>query len=355
MKAKGLNLLIALLSLCMTSCLELFETDKKGTLVISFPQEFKLESKSGSITDPNNFILSVCNSKGEQIYRGEFGYAPDQMLVDPGTYTISAVSCEFNEPEFECPQYGDNQVVKVSSGKTTNVVLSCYQLNSGIRLKIDSSFLNEYPNGILFLKSSQGRLMYGYNENRIAYFKPGSVSLILSNDNKESSLLSKNLIAQQILTLSISASQESSLQSGSGISISVDTSRTWISDNYYIGGSNKGDESESALTITQAKSKTGSSDVWVYGYIVGGDLSSSNCSFCAPFNSRTNMVIASKATCKDKGSCMSVQLSKGDIRDELNLVDHQEYLGKQIYLKGDIVESYYGIPGIQNISEYKWK
>ena len=46
---------------------------------------------------------------------------------------------------------------------------------------------------------------------------------------------------------------------------------------------------------------------------------------------------------------------EGDIRDELNLVDHPENLGKQIYIKATVVEAYYGIPGIQNISEYKWK
>ena len=52
---------------------------------------------------------------------------------------------------------------------------------------------------------------------------------------------------------------------------------------------------------------------------------------------------------------MSVQLAKGDIRDDLNLVDHPELLGRQVFLLGDIVESYYGIPGVQNISEYRLK
>ena len=66
-------------------------------------------------------------------------------------------------------------------------------------------------------------------------------------------------------------------------------------------------------------------------------------------------MLAAKSSCREKSSCLSVQLAKGDIRDELNLVDHPELLGKQVFLRGDIVESYYGIPGIQNISEYKFK
>ena len=49
---------------------------------------------------------------------------------------------------------------------------------------------------------------------------------------------------------------------------------------------------------------------------------------------------------------MSVQLLKGDIRDALNLVDNPELLGRKVYMKGDIVESYYGIPGIKNITDF---
>lgn len=100
---------------------------------------------------------------------------------------------------------------------------------------------------------------------------------------------------------------------------------------------------------------TGEEDVWVYGYIVGGDLSSSGASFTPPFKSRTNIIIAARSSTADKSSCMSVQLQKGDIRDALNLVDNPDILGDQIFLKGNIVEAYYGIPGIQGITEYEFK
>ena len=43
----------------------------------------------------------------------------------------------------------------------------------------------------------------------------------------------------------------------------------------------------------------------------------------------------------------------GDVLDALNLVDHEENLGRQVFLKGDIVEAYYGIPGLQNITEFE--
>ena len=89
--------------------------------------------------------------------------------------------------------------------------------------------------------------------------------------------------------------------------------------------------------------------------LCSGDLSSSSASFSTPFKSRTNLLLGTRSSSSDKGSCLSVQLLKGDIRDALNLVDNPDILGTQIFLKGDIVESYYGIPGIQNITEYEIK
>ena len=40
------------------------------------------------------------------------------------------------------------------------------------------------------------------------------------------------------------------------------------------------------------------------------------------------------------------------MREALNLASNPSNLGKKLYLKGDIVSAYYGIPGIKNISDY---
>ena len=167
-------------------------------------------------------------------------------------------------------------------------------------------------------------------------------------------LCSRYLEARQVLQINLTISDNQSSNIAAGIHIQVDTSRNWTSENICIGADNpdKGNEKENAYSIAQAKDNIGASDVWVYGYIVGGDLSSSRCSFEAPFSSRTNIAIAAKSSCTDKEACMSVQLSQGKIRDALNLVDNPGLLGKMVYIKGDIVESYYGIPGIQSIVDY---
>ena len=347
---------LAAATLAVSSCDLMTLPKEQGAISIHFVEDSEILTKAGAQIDTNNFILSVTDSKGASLYYGTFGSAPESIIASAGTYTVSAKSCDFNTPLFDKPQYGDSQVVVVSSGKTSSVTLECVQINAGVRLKIDPTFLTAYPNGVFFLKSADGKLMYGYSEKRIAYFKPGNVSLVLNENSKDQTVCTRNLQAQEILTININVSNPRA-EAAAGIHIQVDTTRFWDSETIDLGGGSgdgRGQTKETAFSVGQAKDHVGDSDVWVYGYIVGGDLTSSKCSFEGPFSSRTNFVIATKSTCTDKESCISVQLPNGKIRDALNLVDHEDNLGRKVYLKGDIVASYYGIVGIQSISEYSF-
>ena len=319
------------------------------------PEGFSDETKSlVEIPDTNDFLLDVRDESGEVIYNGKFGDSPESIRVSPGSYTVKVVSGEFNFPAFSKPQFGDEQCIVVEKGGIVNVALECRQLNSGIRLNIDKNFLTEYPEGVLFLRSSSGSLMYGYSERRIAYFKPGNVSLVLSQGAEDKTLFTRVLGAQEILVLDINVSSGTS-DSDSGISILIDTSRIWLNDEYLLGsenGTGSGSTEDRPLSVNQAKESIGAEDVWVKGYIVGGDLTSSSISFSTPFSSATNLAIAARSSASSKESCMSVSLPSGKIRDALNLVDRPQLLGRQVCLKGDIVESYFGIPGLKNVSDY---
>lgn len=359
MKRISKSILLAA-TLAVTSCNLLFNSpeDRKGGIRIVFAQTdypATKASSSMSMPDTNSFILSVTDAEGNSVYHGTYGNAPETILTDEGSYTIMAESCEFTEPLFDKPQYGDTQIVSVKAGETTTVTLNCVQLNCGIKLNINPNFLTRFPDGVLFVKSATGKLMYSYSEKRIAYFQPGNISVVLSDSGNETTLFSRVLNSQQVLAVNISAGN-GSLAAGGGINVQVDTSRTWLTEYYTIGGSPGGGSSvRNALSVAEAKKNAGKTEVWVYGYIVGGDLSSSKCSFKGPFSSKTNLAIATKSSCTDKAACLSVQLAKGSIRDEINLVDHPDGLGKQIFLKGDIVSSYYGIPGLQSLTEYEFK
>ncbi len=358
---KVLLLVITLMMMFQSCSRKWGEMDGEGTLSVYFSESSYAQTKaSADIPDTGAFLLKITDSAGKVIYDGRYGDSPEKLIVKAGTYNISVRSNKFSKPAFSAPVFGDDQCVVVNAGSVKNIYMVCEQMNSGMKLKVASNFLTSYPDGVLYLKSSEGKLMYGYSEKRIAYFNPGKVSLVLNDSGKEKTLCTKTLTRKQILVLSVSASAGSSSSSGK-IYLDVDTARVWTGDKYVIGGDNSGgsgstggngSSKDRAYSVSQAKSELGAEDVWVYGYVVGGDLTSASISFDEPFKSNANMAIAGRASVSEKESCLSVQLLKGDIRDALNLVDNPELLGRKVYMKGDIVESYYGIPGIKNITDF---
>ena len=200
--------------------------------------------------------------------------------------------------------------------------------------------------------------MYGYSEKRYAYFLPGNISLILSDGGTDEVLMTRNLQARQMLSLKVevaeSAVPDEPETPSAKVSVAIDTTRNWLSDTCEIGGGDvAGASADEAMTVAQARSSAGAEQVWVSGYIVGGDLSSSSASFSGPFSSRTNILIGPKASTSNRASCLSVQLPAGDLREELNLVDNPSNHGRKVLLKGDLVDAYYSMPGIKNITDFK--
>lgn len=346
--------ILAVLAPALSSCESLFPSMGKGELLLRFSASGQTRASGLSVPDTNDFILTVLSADGTPVYEGPYGLSPETIEVSAGEYSVKAVSCTFERPEFGTPQYGDARSVIVESGKRSYVDLVCHQINSGIKLNIAENFLTSFPNGTLFLKSDDGKLMYGYSEKRIAYFRPGEVALVLSDGAEDRELFVRRLESREILSVNISA--PSPVSSSIPVSIQLDTTRYWSFEDYSIGDGEGLQLPDSGVcNIQQAKAMVGSKGVWVRGYVVGGDLSSSKVSFEEPFSSRTNIAIASRASVTEKSSCMSVQLQKGDIRDALNLVDNPDILGREVFIRGDIVQAYYGIPGIQNITEYRLK
>ncbi len=343
------------------SCNKVPSENAQGTLSWNFsPRVFTRSTIE--IPDTDAFILTVRNSAGETLYEGAYGDSPESLLVNPGSYTVRAVSRTFVKPEFSAPQFGDEQVAVVRSGTAAKLRLNCAQLNSGLRLRLSDGFRSAYPSASVTVTSVDGELKYSLSESRIGYFKTGNVSVTLNDGESSKVLMTRFLEACEILTLGISCpSVEPQDPEGSyGLSINVDTSRVWNDCDYEIGsgqGADPGASQATAFGVGHAKEHVGEKGVWVCGFIVGGDLSSSKegVSFKAPFSSMTCIAIASRSSVTSKSSCMSVKLPKGDIRSEVNLADHPELLGRKIYLKGDIIAAYYGIPGVENVTEYVLK
>ena len=337
--------------LMAVSCQALgLQENGKGELRISF-SDGTLTKVSEEIPDTSDFLLTVTGPDGAVVYDGAYGASPESIMVDGGSYTVYVRSCDFKTPAFSVPQYGERQCVVVPSGGVADVKLTCVQMNAGVRLRIDESFLENCPDAVLFLKSAQGKLMYGYSEKRIAYFLPENVSLMMSDKGTDKILFTRTLAAQTVLDMSVSAAGGSSKEN---IKVAVDTSRNWLSDSYVIGGAqDKGEDVSGALTVAQALESVGETKVWVCGYIVGGDLTQTSASFEPPFESSTNILLGARSSVDSRESCLAVNLSSGDIRSELNLADNPAMLGRKVCLKGDIVEAYFGMPGLKNLTDYE--
>ena len=325
---------------------------------------------SAEIPDTNDFILKVSDAKGKILYEGSYGDSPESLLVDAGSYTVAVHSIEFTTPGFSRPVYGDEQVVVVKAGATVTVRLNCTLENAGVRLQVAPDFLTSYPDGVLFLKSGETRLMYGYAEKRIAYFKPGPISLVLNDRGADEILFTRTLDARTILTLNISAPYGGTAATSS-ITVAVDTAKIWNSESYVIGGGGSGSGSgsgssggdddsgtglDSAYSVAQAADHIGEDEIWVFGYIVGGDLSSAGTTVkTSKFTKATHLAIAARSSVTTKASCIAVELPKGPIRDALNLVDHPDLVGTRVYLKGSLVTSYFGTTGLKAVSDYVLK
>ena len=180
-------------------------SDDEGELRVLFADNPQLNTRSEiELPDTNDFILKISNAEGEVVYEGLYGDFPESMSLAKGSYTVGIASCEFTKPAFSTPLFGDEQCINIPEGGVADVVLQCVQMNCGVRLRISPTFLTSYPNGALLLKSEDGSLMYSYSVKRIAYFHPGKISLVLTNDGVDEVLMSRYLEAKEMLSLGVS-------------------------------------------------------------------------------------------------------------------------------------------------------
>ena len=338
-------------SVILASC-GIDQAGNESKLILRFTEPLSnLPTRATGGTDTNSFILSVTGIGGETIYKGAYGSRPRDLSVKAGTYEISVVSQEFSAPAFEQPQYGDSQIVVAANGEPVQVSFLCKMLNAGIKISLTEAFKAKYPAGSLLLRQDNGSLAYTYNESRTGYFASGEVGFYYVNGGSQSVLFNRQVSPGERHVLTLNASSD---DSPSGFSIKVDTTAYAIVETVTIGQEYSGADGSSAkkaLSVGQAASHMGDT-VWVWGYIVGGDLSSSSAKFAAPFEKSSNLAIAATASERTFANCFSVELSKAAIKSALNLVDNPGHLGKRVCLKGK-VSTYFGLTGLKSVSDYE--
>ena len=336
----------------VTGCYKV-EGESRGTISLVFAHPVRsVMTKGGALPDTNLFLLSIKGLDGETLYEGAYGKRPASLEVPAGTYEVEVLSDgNVQLPAFEMPLYGDRQIVIVENGARSDVRLACRLLNSGIKFSFSESFKERYGGGGLVLKQAGAELPYPFGENRTAWFTPGDVEVGYRIGGGGDTLLFVRLLREgEIHVLTLCASSHSS---EARISMSLDTSATQINEEITVGENHPGADGSSpakAFDIAAAKGHAGDT-CWVWGYIVGGDLTSGGVSFSPPFSKNTNIAIGPRPDTRQRDMCMSVELSKAAVRSALNLVDNPQNLGRKVFLKG-LVTQYYGLAGLKNVSDF---
>lgn len=338
---------------------------RDGTISMRFDRESVSECLAGaatkgivSVPDTSDFILTVTNAvTGGSVYEGPYSGRQSVLTVEAGTYLIKVVSEEFSSPEFDKPVFGDEQTVVVGAGENVMVSLECSRTNSGMILRFSERFKAKFSDYILKLSSDDGYLEYGLSETRTAYFNPGKITLKASSGLESVDVFSRTLAAGNVLTVKLDASSDVTTGTPQ-FRIYVDTSGVYSSvDIFYDGsgsaGGGDGSTASTALSVKEAGNHI-DAEVWVAGYIVGGDCTSGGkISFSSPFLSQTNLAIADSASETDTAYCMTVELPLGDVRTALNLKDNPSRLGKKVSLFGKVNKSYFKHVGLKGVSEYE--
>lgn len=341
----------------MQGCQGLIITEEsKGELKLSFSNENFTKTVVREFPDSNSFILSIKSTSGSVVYEGTYGARPATLTLKSGSYDVNITSRIFTIPEFDAPCYSDSKTVVVETDKVCLLSFTCRQSNAGIRISFTPDFTNRFKGYKPELADTKGTLEYPYTETRFAYLNPGSVSLRLKeilpygspNTPEIISISNREIKAMDMLTIKLHANPSDPSLSKTGIII--DTIANWMYEYIEIGGGGDGSSKDKAFTVNQLAENIGKTGVWVTGYIVGGDLSSTEIVFAPPFQKNTNIAIAVNPTVNERAKCVSVTLPEGAIRDLLNLVANPSNLGRKVYLKGTIDDSYFGLIGINPLS-----
>ena len=348
-----------------------------GTLLVSFVKEYKASdavlqrvnvtnnSYNRDMPDTNLFILSIKKAAGDSVYKGLYSQKPTDFKLGAGSYFIEVYSREFTVPEFDAPCYYDSGSVVVESGKITSISFLCRQSNGALRLGFTPEFKTRFVGYVVQVEDCNGKAFYPYTQSRFLYLNPGDIFIRLiasesSGDVGDSFLITrKSIAAMEMVTVNLHTSVAGG---GSGgdvplgdsqvfTGILIDTSSVWLSEDVVVGERHDGSTKELALTVDEIAGYVGVKGVWVSGY-VAGYLTQASLISSGPFETETNIAIASIVGEQNKELCAGVALTVGSVRTSLNLKSNPSILGKKVFVKGTIVESYFGLKGVNSVTEF---
>ena len=208
------------------------------------------------------------------------------------------------------------------------------------------------------LSDAAGSVVYPFSENRYLFMNPGEITVRLKQsavpgDSLGVLLTRRTLLPREMVAINLhsSSGETGGGEGGASAKIVIDTSSIWVKESMVIGNLRDGSSKELALNADELAGYAGLKGVWVCGYIAGY-LTTSSLISTAPFDVETNIAIALTPGESLKSKCAGIALPTGAIREALNLKSKPGNLGKKIWVKGTITDSYFGIRGVNSVTEF---
>jgi hypothetical protein len=335
------------------------KTEKgSGTLALKFGDVPVTKGIAREFPDSNSFTLIIKRVDGPVIFNGKYGERPSGLTLAAGSYDVSVFSRPFSAPQFDAPCYSDSRTVLVEKDKVTYLQFLCKQSNGAVMITFSTEFKSRFALWSTVLSGAGGSVVYPYSESRYLYMNPGEITIRIKQSavpgDSSGVLLSRRILtAREMVSLNLhsSSGESGGGEGGASTKIAIDTSTVWVKESLIIGSLRDGSSKELALNADELSGYSGMKGVWVCGY-VAGYLTTANLITTAPFDVETNIAVATAPGETVKARCAGIALPTGAIRDALNLKSKPGNLGKKIWVKGTVTDSYFGIRGVNSLTEY---
>lgn len=125
-----------------------------------------------------DFDLTVVTSTGQQFWTGKLTEWPEDIRLNVGTYTLTAVCGSEEEEGFDKPRYAALEQIEIAKDDTTDVVLTARLANCMVKVTRSAAFNAFFAQSDLVLTTGAGtQIAFPAVETRPAFLEAWKFSL----------------------------------------------------------------------------------------------------------------------------------------------------------------------------------
>lgn len=203
-----------------------FELSSEG----EFTEPVPLSKASDDIQmDVNEFSLSIINRENGQTVLSwpKYSEVPPVVSMDPGSYTVKALSPGDKDVAWSQPIYEGTSDVTISAGAVENISLVCTISNMKVSVRCTEKFLSEMSDYSVTVSSSYGALIYTpeiISNGTSGYFKVAPLALDVKATRKTGGAVNHHVeittvAAKDHHVFTLDASETGYANLGDGLSI----------------------------------------------------------------------------------------------------------------------------------------